>query len=169
MSQISQNSLDLHNAGEQIVWKGKSSQLLNAKHYALALLVAAVSIWAALHFDSNYLLLGCLAAVVYALCYFMILNAASYTLTNQRIIRRAGVLNRTTYEIELYRVKDVHLFEPLQLRLFGLGNISLISSQRSTQLFAIKAVSQATALREQLRHLVETRRNEKGVGEYDTN
>lgn len=168
MSQISQNSLDLHNTGEQIVWRGKSSQVLNLKHYALAILIAAVCIWAAVRF-SNYLLLGCLVAVVYALYHFVVLNAASYTLTNQRIIRRVGVLNRTTYEIELYRVKDVHLFEPLQLRIFGLGNISLISSQRSTQMFDIEAVKQAVELREQLRHLVEKRRNEKGVGEYDTN
>lgn len=169
MSQFTQNNLDLHNTGEQIVWKGKSSQLLNFKHYMLALVVIAVCIWAALHFGNNLLLLGCLAALSYALCYFVILNSASYTLTNQRIIRRWGVLNRTTFEIELYRVKDVHLFEPLLLRIFRLGNISLISSQRSTQLFELKAVSGAAELREQLRHLVEKRRNEKGVGEYDTN
>lgn len=169
MSQFNQNNLDLHNTGEQIVWKGKSSQLLNFRHYTLALVIIGACIWAALHFDNNLLLLGCLAALIYAVCYFVILNSASYTLTNQRIIRRWGVLNRTTFEIELYRVKDVHLFEPLLLRIFGLGNISLISSQRSTQLFELKAVSGAAELREQLRHLVEKRRNEKGVGEYDTN
>ncbi len=169
MNQFNQNNLDLHNTGEQIVWKGKSSQLLNLKHYALALVVMIVCVWAAVRLDNNYVLLGCLVAAVYACCYFVILNSASYTLTNQRIIRRWGVLNRTTFEIELYRVKDVHLFEPIQLRLFGLGNISLISSQRSTQLFELKAVKGAADLREQLRHLVEKRRNEKGVGEYDTN
>jgi membrane protein YdbS with pleckstrin-like domain len=169
MSQLTQNHLDLHNTGEQIVWKGKSSQILNLKHYFLALVVMIASVWAAMHFDNNLILLGCVVAVIYALCYFVILNSASYTLTNQRIIRRQGVLNRTTYEIELYRVKDVHLFEPLQLRIFGLGNISLISSQRSTQMFDIEAVGSAPELREQLRHLVERRRNEKGVGEFDTN
>ncbi len=169
MSHINQNNLDLHNTGEQIVWKGKSSQLLNIKHYVLALVVAAACVWAAMHFDNNLILLGCVLALVYAFCHFLVLNAASYTLTNQRIIRRWGVLNRTTFEIELYRVKDVHLFEPIQLRVFGLGNISLISSQRSTQLFELKAISGAAELREQLRHLVERRRNEKGVGEYDTN
>lgn len=169
MNQLTQNHLDLHNTGEEIVWKGKSSQILNLKYYVLALIVAAACTWAAIHFNNNLILLGWVAAVVYALCYFVILNSASYTLTNQRIIRRQGVLNRTTYEIELYRVKDVHLFEPLQLRIFGLGNISLISSQRSTQMFDIEAIGHASELREQLRHLVERRRNEKGVGEYDTN
>lgn len=169
MSQITQNSLDLHNTGEQIVWRGKSSQLLNIRHYLLAFAGMAAAIWAAVHFNNNYLLLAGVLAAGYALARFVIWNAASYTLTNQRIIRRMGVMNRTTFEIELYRVKDVHLYEPLHLRLFGLGNISLISSQRSTPMFTIIAVRGAPELREQLRHLVERRRNEKGVGEYDTN
>lgn len=169
MSAIDQNRLDLHNSGEQIVWTGKSSQVLNLKHYIPALILAGVFVWAAVKFDNNYVFLGVLLALLYALYHFVILNSASYTLTNQRIIRRYGVLNRTTFEIELYRVKDVHLYEPLQLRMFGLGTISLISSQRSTQIFEITAISKAADIREQLRYLVERRRNEKGVGEYDTN
>jgi len=169
MSQISQNTLDLHNHGEQMVWKGSSSQLLNFKHYLLALVLVAGSVWAAVHFDNNLLLIVGLLAVAYGFYQFLIVNSASYTLTNQRIIRRYGLFNRTTFEIELYRVKDVHLYEPLQLRMFGLGTISLISSQRATQIFEITAIKNAVEIREQLRHLVERRRNEKGVGEYDTN
>lgn len=169
MSQINQNNLDLHNHGEQIVWKGASSQLLNFKHFAIAVIVIAAAIWAALHFDNNYILIVALPAAIYALYQYLIVNSASYTLTNQRIIRRYGLFNRTTFEIELYRVKDVHLYEPLQLRMFGLGTISLISSQRSTQIFELTAITNAIEIREQLRHLVEKRRNEKGVGEYDTN
>jgi len=166
---VQQNRLDLYNTGEQIVWKGRSSQLLNSGIYTLALLLAAASVWAALHFHHNYYLLAGLAALLYAAYRYLVIRSATYTLTNQRIIRRWGLLNRTTFEIELYRVKDVHLYEPLQLRIFGLGNISLISSQRSTQIFELTAVRQAADIREQLRHLVEKRRNEKGVGEYDTN
>lgn len=169
MSQINQNTLDLHNHGEQLVWKGSSSQLLNFRHYAIVVIVIAASVWATLHFESNFILLVALAAALYGLYQFLIVNSASYTLTNQRIIRRYGLLNRTTFEIELYRVKDVHLYEPLQLRMFGLGTISLISSQRATQIFELTAIKNAVEIREQLRHLVEKRRNEKGVGEYDTN
>ncbi len=169
MHDINQNNLDLHNSGEQMVWKGSSSQLLNFKHYVIAFVVIAASVWATLHFENNYILFPALLAALYAFYQFLIVNSASYTLTNQRIIRRFGLFNRTTFEIELYRVKDVHLYEPLQLRMFGLGTISLISSQRSTQIFELTAIKNAIEIREQLRHLVEKRRNEKGVGEYDTN
>lgn len=169
MQQFNQNNLDLHNTGEQIVWKGSSSQLLNFKHFGIAIIIIIVVIWASLQFQVTAILLVAVPALLYALYHYLVVNAASYTLTNQRIIRRIGLFNRTTFEVELYRVKDVHLFEPLQLRMFGLGTIHLISSQRSTPVFELKAVKNAAELREQLRHLVEHRRNEKGVGEYDTN
>jgi membrane protein YdbS with pleckstrin-like domain len=169
MQQFNQNNLDLHNNGEQIVWKGSSSQLLNFKHYVISAVVITASIWASLHFSVTLLLLVAVAALMYASYNYLVVNAASYTLTNQRIIRRIGLINRTTFEIELYRVKDVHLFEPLQLRMFGLGTIHLILSQRSSPAFELKAIKNAAELREELRHLVEKRRNEKGVGEYDTN
>ena len=165
---MNQNSLDLHNAGEQIIWTGKSSQLLNLKYFTVAFLFVIAAVWLSFIYTAYLLFIG-LAAILYALSRFLVLYSASYTLTNQRIIRRSGVLNRTTFEIELYRVKDVHLYEPLYLRLFGLGTISLISSQRREQIFELVAIAHASEIREQLRHLVEQRRNEKGVGEYDTN
>jgi len=142
--------------------------LLNFKQFTLSLIVIGTSIWLAALYSPFIYLVG-VAALLYAFYQYLIVNSASYTITNQRIIRRMGLFNRTTFEIELYRVKDVHLYEPLQLRLFGLGTISLISSQRREQIFEIIAVSNAAEIREQLRHLVEKRRNEKGVGEYDTN
>lgn len=169
MQQFNQNNLDLQNGGEEIVWKGSSSQLLNAKHFIIASILIIASVWASLYFSVTLLSLIAVAALVYALYQYMVVNAASYTLTNQRIIRKIGLMNRTTFEIELYRVKDVHLFEPLQLRMFGLGTIHLISSQRSSPVFELTAIKNAAELREELRHLVERRRNEKGVGEYDTN
>ncbi len=169
MQQFNQNYQDQQIGGEQIIWKGGSSQLLNFKHYILALIVIAGSIFAAIHFAITWLSFFAVAALLYALYNYLVVNAASYTLTNQRIIRKFGLMNRTTFEVELYRVKDVHLFEPLQLRLFGLGTIHLISSQKSSPVFELKAVNNAAELREELRHLVEHRRNEKGVCEYDTN
>jgi len=164
-----QNIQGQPNQEEQTVWRGTSSQLLNFKYYAIVLLILIIAIWAAAHFSNNYILIAGFLALLYGLYRYLVIQSASYTLTNQRIIRRYGLLNRTTFEIELYRVKDVHLYEPLQLRMLRLGTISLISSQRSTQIFELTAIKDATAIREQLRHLVEKRRNEKGVGEYDTN
>lgn len=169
MQSFNQNNLDLQNNGEHIVWKGASSQLTNFGHYTVAAIVIGASVFASLHFSVTSLLLVGLLALLYAFYQYLVVNSATYTLTNQRLIRKIGVFNRTTFEVELYRVKDVHLFEPLQLRIFGLGTIHLLSSQMSSPISELKAVKGASELREQLRHLVEHRRNEKGVGEYDMN
>ncbi len=169
MGPVNEQNLNFFNTGEQIVWKGSSSQLLNFRHFFISFIVIVAAIWAAAHFDNNYILIAGVIALLYAIYKYLIVSSATYTLTNQRIIRRFGIFNRTTFEIELYRVKDVHLYEPLHLRLFKLGTISLISSQAAAQIFELTAVKNAVEIREQLRHLVERRRNEKGVGEYDTN
>ena len=95
------------------------------------------------------------------------IKSAKYILTTQRLIRKSGIINVITFEIELYRIKDALLFEPILLRIFSMGNIYLASSQKSTHNFTIEAVSNATQLREVIRTLVEKRRSEKGVSEFD--
>ncbi len=41
-------------------------------------------------------------------------------------------------ELELYRVKDIVLNEPFLLRLVGLSNIVLVTSDRSTPVFVVE-------------------------------
>lgn len=99
---------------------------------------------------------------------YIFTKTATYTLTNQRLIRKAGVFTRTTFEIELYRIKDVHLYEPFLYRFFGFGNILLSSSQHVTLNFLLQAVPDASNLREMIHQYVEARRTEKGVSEFDS-
>jgi uncharacterized membrane protein YdbT with pleckstrin-like domain len=164
---ISENNTDAVQKEEQVVWQGKSSQLVNLRNFVVYSIISIVLIYLGSRF-SVYIMGGaliCVAKMLYDWCYT---NTALYILTNQRIIHRSGVLDKTTFEIELYRVKDALLFEPLFLRFFSLGNIKLSSSQKSTHNFMIEAVAHSTSLRETIRKLVEKRRAEKGVGEFDT-
>jgi Bacterial PH domain len=153
-------------SNESVVWTGKSSQLVNLKSNILCLLLIVGLYIAAIKWYS-YLLLGIPLIAIKIIYDWYFTFSAKYVLTNQRLIRKSGVLNVVTFEIELYRVKDALLFEPLLLRLVSLGNIYLSSSQRSTHNFTIEAVPDAGQLREIIRRLVETRRSEKGVGEFD--
>lgn len=89
-------------------------------------------------------------------------------LTNQRIIKRTGVLNKQIDEVELYRVKDYRVEKPLGLRIFGLSNVKLITSDELVPIVTIRAVSNGEALRNTIRNIVEQRREEKGVREFDT-
>jgi uncharacterized membrane protein YdbT with pleckstrin-like domain len=164
---IPENNIDTAPKEEQVVWQGKSSQLVNLKSFIIYGIIGLAFIYLGFRF-SIYIMCGALLCAVKLLYDWYYTNTALYILTNQRIIHRSGVLNKTTFEIELYRVKDALLFEPLFLRFFSLGNIKLSSSQKSTHNFLIEAVAHSTSLRETIRKLVERRRSEKGVGEFDT-
>jgi uncharacterized membrane protein YdbT with pleckstrin-like domain len=74
-----------------------------------------------------------------------------------------GVFSKTTSELELYRVKDTQFEQPFFLRLFGLGNVLLISTDATTPIVKIEAIANAHELRENIRRFVEERRDAKRV------
>jgi uncharacterized membrane protein YdbT with pleckstrin-like domain len=151
---------------EAVVWRGESSQIVNIGKYFIATLIMFGFYYSGLKF-SAYLYWGIPIVLLKMIYDWYYTKSAKYILTNQRLIRKSGIFNVITFEIELYRIKDALLFEPIFLRLFALGNIYLASSQKSTHNFTIQAVSNANQLREVIRTLVEKRRTEKGVSEFD--
>lgn len=94
-------------------------------------------------------------------------KSRQYELTTQRILSRTGIFSKHTNSIELYRVKDFTVQEPFWYRLFGVGNVVLDTSDRSTPTFVFQAVKQPRELADIIRHQVEHLRNVKGVRELD--
>lgn len=90
-----------------------------------------------------------------------------YILSEQQFKEQYGVLSRYTHTLELYRIKDISLEEPLLLRAFGLSNIYLATSDRSTPFVIIRGVRSGEKLLELLRHKVEEARSIRGVREVD--
>ena len=88
-------------------------------------------------------------------------------ITSQRIIEKKGVLSKTTNELELFRVKDIKLEQPFFLRLVGLSNIVLITSDKTNKIVSINGVKNGEDLKENLRSFIDKRRTEKGVRETD--
>ena len=95
------------------------------------------------------------------------LMCTHYKLSNERLTVATGVLSRRIDEIELYRVKDSRLEVPLHLRVFGLAHIVLITSDHSHQVVQLRSIADAEMIRNQIRGLVEKRRELKGVRELD--
>jgi uncharacterized membrane protein YdbT with pleckstrin-like domain len=90
-------------------------------------------------------------------------RATKYELTNERVRTVSGVLNQVFEELELYRVKDIGLAKPLWLRLFGLGDLEITSSDASAPRQVLRAIEQPELVRDQLRGLVEKTRAAKRV------
>jgi membrane protein YdbS with pleckstrin-like domain len=64
-------------------------------------------------------------------------------------------------------VKDSTFEQPFLLRIFGLANLQIRTSDPSNPSILIPAIREANAIRESLRRSVETMRERKGVREVD--
>lgn len=95
--------------------------------------------------------------------------AVSYELTDQRLIIRRGIINKTTDEIELYRVKDTTIAYSIINQLTDIGTITIRSSDTTTSSgdLVLADVPQGRALREEIRRLTDAARQLRRVREVD--
>jgi len=155
---------------EKTLWEGHSSQIVNLPTFIVCGLAAGVLAGSAILFRTRVssgvslaLAAATLIPLVIALGKWVQNQCRRYQVTTERIHLRQGVLSRKTDDLELYRVKDYLLVEPFLLRLFGLGNIVLTTTDEANPTLVIKAIPQIQLLRDQIRKQVELCRTRKGV------
>jgi len=147
---------------EKELFSGSPSLLLHPGSIVLGLiLLVGGLLGAGLH--SNWFALAALAGLAIWFIQWAVNKTHRYEVTTQRIKETKGILTRRTQEMELYRVKDIVLVEPLFMRLFGLGTIEITTHDASTPLVKLEGVKKAKELRESLRNAVELCREAKGV------
>ena len=95
--------------------------------------------------------------------------AASFELTEDRIIVRRGIFIKSIDEIELYRVKDIRLDFSLINQWAGIGTVTLTSSDGTTRYkpLVLPHIERAEERREEIRRLVEAARQRRRVRELD--
>lgn len=135
---------------EKQVWAGTPSQVINFGTYVLL-----------------GLLFWLVVPMFVAFWKWLVVKNTKYELTTERLRMRSGVLNKSADELELYRVQDYRLEQPLFLRLFSLGNIVLSTYDQSHPLVVLKAIPNSEALLEQVRSCVELARSRKHVREIN--
>jgi membrane protein YdbS with pleckstrin-like domain len=157
---------NMETPSETVVWEGNPSQLTNIGTYlACALVAAAIVVAGAMIRPEAYWVL--FVPVLIALWRYLTLKFFRYRVTTERVGLTRGVLTKRTDSIELYRVKDTTLIEPFFLRLFGLSDVVLNSSDRTTPLLVLHAVPNGLALREQFRAIVARLRVQTAVRQAD--
>ena len=130
---------------EQTIWTGTSSQVKNFWLFVSCLLVIPIpwAIWAWLKTKNRI-----------------------FTLTNERLVIRSGVFNVATETLELYRVRDLQVMEPFWLRLWGLKNIHLITTDSTTPELVLDCIPSVLELGDKFRQQIEICRQKKGVREF---
>lgn len=86
------------------------------------------------------------------------LLSVRYTLTNQRLFIKTGLIARNIEEIELFRIKDVKVEQSVVQRILGYGTITVISNDETAPLLYLTGVSNPVKKKEQIRARVRTAR-----------
>jgi uncharacterized membrane protein YdbT with pleckstrin-like domain len=131
---------------ETTLWEGRPSQWTNFPWFLACLLMLPIP---------------------FAIYHYLRVQATRWRLTNHRLRLSTGILNKHLDDLELYRIKDITLSQPLIQRLVGLGSINLVTSDASTPLLTLAAIPDSLAVMDQIRHEVDRVRRERGVRELD--
>ncbi len=91
------------------------------------------------------------------------LSFTTYTLTEEKLLVKTGILNIKEEEIRLYRILDMTLNRTFGERIFGLGSIRVESADKSTPVFVVARVKKPMEVKEMLSDKVEEQREKKRV------
>ncbi len=162
---------------ETPIWRGHPSQWTNIGLYLVCLILAAGIVAAYFYlkqqsvsfpeFPVPIVLVALVIPGLIVLVRWILTRCHVYEITSQRVKITQGLLSRRTSEIELYRVRDYTLVEPFWLRLVGRGNVVLATSDRSNPEIVLRAVPQASQLKDQIRTHTETMRVRRGVRDIE--
>jgi uncharacterized membrane protein YdbT with pleckstrin-like domain len=153
---------------EEPVWTGSPSQVKNAWPFFFAalavfgILFLTLVVWV---WPPGIGFVG--IPVIYGLCRWLSVGAQRFELTTERLLISRGFLSRTTESLELYRVKDMRIVQPLRQRLFGLENIELITSDQNSPVVLIDHIPSSLRLLDKIRTQVEECRVAKGTREVE--
>ena len=83
------------------------------------------------------------------------LSFTRYAISQDRLFQTTGLLNLQYEEILLYRVRDISLSRSFGQRIFGVGSITITSSDKSRPVLVIQSVKMPTAVKELIHEQVE--------------
>lgn len=139
-----------HTPESRIIWQSGEGQVANAWVFAFALLF----FWL-------------LLPVGYAFYRYLKTANHVYTLTDQRLLVKSGIIVKRIDTLELYRVMDLQVHGTLLQTAFGRGRITLHSTDASTPTLLINAVPDPADVSHLIRDAVEACRTAKGVRTFD--
>ena len=85
----------------------------------------------------------------------MPLSFTRYSLSDDRLFLSVGFLNIQDEEVLLYRIRDINTTRTLWQRLFGVGTVTVVSSDKSMPTIVLKNVKDPMTVKELLHQQVE--------------
>lgn len=83
------------------------------------------------------------------------LSFTKYEISDDRLFQTTGLFNLQYEEILLYRVRDISLTRSFGQRIFGVGSVTVTSSDKSRPILLIQNVKEPEAVKELIHEQVE--------------
>ncbi len=94
---------------------------------------------------------------------YLTVLSCKYRLTTERLSVSAGIIGKSTQELEIYRVRDVTVELPFINRMLGLGTVVVHASDSSSPRIELIAVPDAERVKEQIRMAARAAKKAEGV------
>jgi len=146
---------------EETLWHGTPSSLLAFGKIIQAVLVAIV-LPLIYYFGSDFL--AQYSVIVWAIIAIVILwqivnvivalariKTTTYTITTQRVIIESGLTSKSVEDIDLRYVDDTQFRQGFIPRLLGIGNVTIVSSDKLAPTYVLRGVPDPRGLRELIR------------------
>jgi uncharacterized membrane protein YdbT with pleckstrin-like domain len=149
-------------ASEENLWSGRASWksiIPTLLIWVVVTLVVAIGLQLIFHSVPATLtglgLCGVLLLLLLARAAWQIWSM-SYRLTSQRLFVRRGILSQTVDQTELLRVDDVRVRQTIIQRMLGLGQVEVISSDRSDAKLVLRDILNPETVSEHVRRHTRT-------------
>ena len=149
---------------EKTIHQTCPSQIRNLQAFAISIVLIAAIIVASILAANNLILIALILPVIYAFCKWLEIKTTKLKVTDERIIVSEGILNKTTHETELYRVRDTTIEEPFFYRIFGLGNIIVFTTDEANATHRFRGYKKPHWVKDQIRNYSEICRQKKRWG-----
>ena len=152
---------------EETLWKGTPSpKVLIGRVIGLVVIVILIPLaahWLAAHTNAidqqetivkvGWWLTGVvfLIQLVRLIVALMRIRSTLYTITTQRILIENGILSKSVNEIDLRTIDDTQFYQSFTARMLGIGNVTLISSDKEEPVLVLHSVPDPRNLRETIR------------------
>lgn len=152
---------DMDSNTDDLRWMEKPSQVVNI--YWLLSIFGVIVI--AKEFDLSYWIV--VVPVFIYIVKWIITYCWWYYFNEKTIQERKGVFSVHTREIHYYRVKSVRLNEPFLMRIFGLSDVILITSDPYIRKLKIHAVFHGREYVDQIKKYVNMWKSHRSLAEHD--
>jgi uncharacterized membrane protein YdbT with pleckstrin-like domain len=82
---------------------------------------------------------------------FLLRRSHEYTITDQRIIARNGLIARNTQELALNHIRAINVRQSIADRLMGIGHIEITSAADTRGVVIIEGISNPVRIKEEIR------------------